>query len=276
MIKIIFAPGCYGTFLTKCLYYFSNLNDNFDKVDFLFDANGSSHDFRSNKHKTSVIDCGHIETLDIDYSVDQVITLLPDSRNYLDYFDNQYIKQEIGHIIGFINSCFSAEETNKKIQTGWGQIENFNSNTPRWIIREWTSFWIDSCLTAAYNSDKYYKVPSLGYYHVSEIFDDLYLLIEKIVAMLGLTLTTPRHEIERIHHKFVQQQKMHNIQLRCQSWVNNIIQGNENTNSPCITIFDEAYVQMLLRKNGYEIQCNELDKFPTNSKGMIQIIYKTQ
>lgn len=272
MIKIIFPPGSYGTFLTKCLYHFSNLNNNLDKINFLFDANGSSHDFRLNNCSKNLIKCGHIETLDIDYFVDRVITMLPDSQHYLDYFDNQFIKQEFEQTVKYINNYFSFEEINKKLQTSWNYTGNYDHNTPKWIVREWTSFWINDCLIESYNTDKYQKILSLEYYNVNEIFDNLYLLIEKIAKTLNLKLIASKQEIDQTQLKFVQHQRLHNIQLKCQEWVYNITQGN-NVSSPCVTIFDEAYVQMLLRTRGYEIKCEGLNDFPSDSSKMLEIIY---
>ena len=49
---------------------------------------------------------------------------------------------------------------------------------------------------------------------------------------------------------------------------------NNNTDSPCQTLIDEAYVQHSLREQGYEIQCDGLDTFPTNSRDLREIIYE--
>jgi hypothetical protein len=100
------------------------------------------------------------------------------------------------------------------------------------------------------------------------------LLIEKIIQDLGLKLMVTEEIIKQVQIKFIQHQKLHNIQLKCHTWVDSIIKGIENKNSPCITIFDEAYVQMLLRNQGYEIQCHELNDFPKNSSDMIRVTYK--
>jgi hypothetical protein len=35
----------------------------------------------------------------------------------------------------------------------------------------------------------------------------------------------------------------------------------------------ESYVQWQLRNLGYEIQCHELDKFPTNSVHLKELLY---
>jgi len=273
MIKILFPPGCYGTFLTKCLYYFSDLNKDLNKINFSFDANGSSHDFRLNSRSKNIIKCGHVETLQIDLLKDKIITLLPNNLHHLDYFDNQYIKNEFEQTVKYIHSHFSSEEINKKLQTCWNYNGNYNHNTPKWIVREWTSFWINDCLKKSYNVDRYREILSIGQYDVNEIFNNLYLLIETIIQVLDLKLVASKQEIDQTQYKFVQHQRLHNIQLKCQEWVYNIIQGN-NVNSPCVTIFDEAYVQMLLRTQGYEIQCDGLNDFPSDSSKMSHIIYK--
>ena len=49
---------------------------------------------------------------------------------------------------------------------------------------------------------------------------------------------------------------------------------NNNTASPCQTMLDEAYVQHCLREQGYEIRCDGLDTFPTNSSDLRELIYE--
>ena len=73
--------------------------------------------------------------------------------------------------------------------------------------------------------------------------------------------------------KWIVQQRYHNSQYRCDKWIKDVIANNE-TDSPCQTILDEAYVQHCLRKQGYEIRCDGLDNFPKSSSELKELIYE--
>ena len=49
MITIVYPPGCYGHYIVKCLYYYTDLKNSNDEI-FKFNENGSSHDIRENKN----------------------------------------------------------------------------------------------------------------------------------------------------------------------------------------------------------------------------------
>jgi len=80
------------------------------------------------------------------------------------------------------------------------------------------------------------------------------------------------NNVIRTHSSFLSKQRHHNAQNKCNRWVKNIIADNQSI-SPCRTIFDEAYVQAKLRDNGYEIKCDGLDIFPKNSEEMHKLIF---
>ena len=68
MIKICYPPGTYGTYLARCVYYYTNLS----KVrpgEFEFDHYGSSHSFRSN----SVVQLDHVEN-NINFDINVLIS----------------------------------------------------------------------------------------------------------------------------------------------------------------------------------------------------------
>jgi len=274
MIKVLFAPGTYGTFLSKCIYYFSDLSNQASPMSFNFDHTGSSHDFRDVDEAKSIIKYGHINALHINYQVDSVITLIPNTEHFLDYYNNQYIKEAQNHTISYIRSYFSPDEIKATLREHWNFTEPFDHNVPEWILREWTSFWINDILQESYSPTKYQNISSLAQYDVNEIFNDLYLLLEKITQVLDLKILIPKIEIEKIQNQFILHQKLHGIQKKCKDWVLSIIQKKNNIASPCSTIFDEAYVQFLLKNNGYEIQCQNLNVFPVTSTEMIKIIHR--
>jgi len=272
MIKVLYPPGCYGTFLTKCLYKLTSLNQTGD-CDFVFDEYGSSHDYYYDRltDTQNVIIHGHIENLSVD-PTDSVVVIMPCKNHHLDYFDNTFYKAAKEKICEYIHQFFDSSEVQFKLLNFWNHSGQLTDNTPNWILREWCSFWIHDCLDQCYNAQKYQRFDRATYVSTQEIFQNLPTLMSKLAATLSLTVTVDQLEIEEIQKNFVKNQRLYLIQKKCQSWVFDIIEG-KNSISPCQTIFDEAFVQHLLRKHGYEIKCNELNLYPTNAFEFKKLIY---
>ena len=92
--------------------------------------------------------------------------------------------------------------------------------------------------------------------------------------MLDLTINIESDLILKDNKNFSSLQYYHNIQLKCLEWVKSCLTNTQSLLSPCKTIFDEAYVQHLIRQSGNEIQCDGLTAFPATSDEMKLIIYK--
>jgi len=276
MIQIIYAPGCYGTFLARCLYTFTDLSDdgshsNVD-VEFAFDTNGSSHIFRKNINSRGRLIYTHLPLMQY-LETDQYITLIPCSKNFLDYFDNQFAKQEKQQIVSYIQSIFSPEEIHQKLANGWNYMKPLETTTPRWILREWCSLWIEDFFSSCYAVGSYSALPALVQISTQKLFADLSEVVGQIADTLGLKLLVSSTQIEAIQKQFVSAQPYHDIQNRCDIWVERLLQGY-NDPTPCLTLFDEAWVQHRLRLLGYEIQCDGLINFPRNAKDLSVIIYE--
>lgn len=271
MIKVFFAPGCYGNFFTKCLFNLTTLS-NEPSSEFLFDHFGSSHDRRSNLKSKAVIDCGHVGFLNYENS-DRLVVMLPNNDNQLDYLDNQYYKERKTQLIGYLQDMFQPSEIEKKLKENWNYQNGLNENTPSWILREWASFWIQDFLDDLYNIKEYQSLPSVYQFDVAELFNDLYTTLSSAAAALNISVTADPNQIRLIQQRFVDAQTNHKIQSKCIDWANAIVNG-DNKPSPCSTIFNEAYVQHLLRNKGYEVQCNDLNFFPVQSQEIKKIIYQ--
>lgn len=269
MIKVLFPPGCYGTYLTRCIYAYSNLRqEGFIPLD--FDSSGSSHSYRTDNAAKAKVENGHIRTLNINNN-DAIISLLPDTNNNLDYFDNQYHKNNKDCIARYIRAGFSDNDISDKLKTNWNYTGSLDT-APRWIIREWCSFWLTGLWKDAYNRKDY---TNTNWYtlEVADLVDNFEASLGDIFDYLELTFTVEMSIIKETHTRFLSVQKYHNIQQKCQQWVDATINSG-NLHLTNLTIFDEAYIQFLLRDNGYEIYCNDLQKFPVESSAMKKIIYK--
>jgi hypothetical protein len=272
MIKVYFPPGCYGTYFTKCLYNYTNLrNEPF--VDFDFDQHGSSHQHRSNSHAQLVIKCGHIGTLASDTN-DKLVSILPVCDNMLDYYNNQFFKQGHGALIDYILSQLSLDSAKNKLKDQWGYIGEFDEQVPQWILREWCSFWINDVLQQSYNGILYQNLQSEFHLTTKDIFENLPKILAQAADVLGLSITVDTNTINCQHQKFLQVQKFHNSQKRCQHYVHSLL-ADINETMTLHSIFDEAYIQQLLRQQKLELQCDGLDKFPTTTQHLKALTYET-
>lgn len=275
MIKIIFPQGCYGTFLSRCVFEFTDLTKkncpHVSDITFEFDVTGSSHSFRQNIESQKHIISGHLPGFSYDQS-DTIIAIIPCKENFLDYFDNQFIKNEYRQIISYLRTMFSPEEIRQKLIDGWNYNHDLDSTTPRWLLREWCSFWLESCLSNSYDIESYSVLPAKAHIETRELFQDLYNVLQTISKALDLRLLATISQIKELQSKFVEAQTLHDIQNRCDAWVNKIL-DHADAPSPCLTLFDEAWVQHRLRFFGYEIQCDGLEQFPISSKELSKLIY---
>jgi len=272
MIKVYFPPGCYGTYVTRCIYNYTNLrNEPF--VEFTFGDTGDSHQHWNNKNAVLDIQQGHIETLCLNKD-DLVISIVPCAAHRLDYYNNQFYKQQHGQLIDYILKHISQQDADHKLATQWNYNGKFDRTVPRWIIREWCSFWINDVLETAYDKKRYQALDSVAQFTTQDIFENYTELLIENISKLGLTITVNLDIICKQHEKFLSVQKFHNSQTQCEQCVNDLLIGNNNQITP-YSIFDEAYIQHLLRCNGLEIQCNGLDIFPTTTQQLKNLTYET-
>lgn len=270
MIKICFPPGCYGTYFARCIYNFTNLRIG-PFEEFKFCKYGSSHIHRSKNNAHSVIQHGHIETMNLNKD-DQIVVILPCRDHALDYFNNQFVKQQHEQLISYVVKIQPQKDIEHKLKTHWNYHNEFNNTIPRWILREWSSFWIEDVLNTAYDPTKYISLNSVAKLSTQDIFENFVDTFLQTVSQLDLTITVDVETIHKQHCKFLQSQKLHNSQHKCKQYVNDVTAGNQ-TQMTLLTIFDEAYIQSLLRQLNIEIRCEGLNTFPTTTQDLKILTY---
>ena len=271
MIRVCFPPGCYGTYVARCIYNYTNLRVE-PFIEFTFGDNGDSHQYRYNSNAKSQIQEGHLgQHLWNDHDV--IVAILPCKSHRLDYYNNQFVKEQHGQLIEYISRLMAPDVALHTLATQWNYNGKFDETVPRWIMREWCSFWINDVLEVSYNTTPYKELNSVAQLTTQDIFNNYIELLTDTVAKLELTFTVNLDIIQRQHKNFLLVQKIHNSQLRCEQYVRDLLDGID-TNITLCSIFDEAYIQHLLRHHGYEIQCNKLNTFPKTTLCLKKIIYK--
>lgn len=270
MINIVFPPGCYGTYLARCLYTYTNLRQE-PFAQFGFDDSGSSHDHRYNKESSNYVQFGHVDSFTPAPGA-RIITLLPDDNHNLDYYNNQFYKQEKGQLISYIKSNYTDEEIFSKLKNNWGFNRSLDDHIPTWILREWCSFWIGDCWANGYSRERYSAVSDLAI-EVQELYDSFSTVFIWLISNLQLTLTVDSFIINQTHNNFQRNQKFHNSQIKCNNWINCVINDQLHVIDQW-TLFDEAYIQKTLRDKGYEIYCDGVNALPLVSTEMKELIYQ--
>jgi hypothetical protein len=273
MIKVYFPQGCYGSYVARCIYNFTNLRTT-SFEDFVFDFNGSSHVFWNQRGKFSHhVQYGHLNTADVDFDdrSGKAVVILPDKNHRLDYLMNNFFKNEREQFVSYISMLLSETEICNKLQTNWNYYGDLET-VPRWIMREWCSFWLDSFLEQSYKLEDYNNIDGVIKISTNDIVDNWSTLFYQICNTLELTCTVDKKIVKKQHDQFTRLQKFHNIQLRCEQYVErtlNEIHADITTHS----IFDEAYVQYLLRQHRVEIYCDGLNQFPTSTQQLKSIVH---
>lgn len=271
MIKICFPPGCYGNYIGRSLYSYTNLRLG-EYSNFTFDEFGSSHAHQYNAEAKKQVELGHIDTLDITPG-DQVIAILPCMDHTLDYYNNQFTKNSRGQITHFLEEQFSLTEIIQKLKLNWGLESVRIEDAPRWALREFLSMWITDCFANGYSTNNYSALTDITI-TTQDIFANFLPAIHGLCNKLDLQLVVDDSDILKNHTLFLAVQHYHNSQINCNTWVDSVIITDDDVSSPCQTLFDEAYTQHLFRERGYEIQCDGLNIFPTTSATMKKLIYK--
>ena len=273
MIKVYFPHGCYGTYLAQCIYNYTNLRtEPFEGL--AFNNNGSSHQFWSKKKELyPIITYGHIDSPECNIEADYTVLIRACSNHTLDYYNNQFYKTKLGNLLGYIREQCSDEEAEHKLSTQWNYHGKLDEHVPRWIIREWCSFWISDVCRVMYDPTKYLNVTATVELDTQDIFDNFINSFKNIVSKLNLTTTIDITTIRNQHSKFLSLQQFHNSQNRVHQYLYNLISGR-NGEIVVNSIFDEAYLQHLLRQNYLEIKCHELNEFPSTIQQLRAITYE--
>lgn len=280
MINIIGARGCYSHYLANILAVGTNLTSATEF--FQLSSTGDSHSIRDSVEIAAVISTRHFKYLgQPPYPGEKFIIIEPDRNHVLDYLDNSFSKESNYHL----NDWFDERLINRDLmpeQYFSDIIEFLKSNqiwtidartiapeNKPWMLRELLSYKIAELMFSCY--ERYFMLTYRSKIKSTDFFDNFESALTELVDSLGLKFKMPMPDIIAHNQTFVKHQQFHGIQKLCDQFVDSTINGDCMEN-PCISIFDEAYVQYKLRNAGWEIEVDNLNKFP-NSAELSKIIY---
>jgi hypothetical protein len=109
---------------------------------------------------------------------------------------------------------------------------------------------------------------------VRELLNNFEEILQKIRVFCDLEYVRPIRDLLPFHEQNLKNQKYLHHDVLCNNIITAVI-NNQNLAWEQLTLPSEAWIQWQLRNLGYEIQCHELDKFPTNSVQLHKLLYKS-
>lgn len=265
-ILTVFLPGAYGTYLSWAVASYSNLNTSGSIIK-PFNTSGSAHLYR--KFDNKQVRPSHV----IVDNYKKIIYIKPNYSKLIDYLDNQYSKELDSNEFRAINSF--VDEVNQKLKSKWAVNNLIDADL--WIKRELLSFFLGDLFDSQIK--QYEKLENeinqFNYNSVSIAADDILnnhiLTLNKIFSKLNLSKIINDEIILETHQEYLSLQKHTNKS----KYIDQLLQScynNQFMEIKGLTLFDEAYIQHLLRTQHIELTCYGLNKFPENTQELSKLL----
>jgi hypothetical protein len=293
MIHVFFVPGMFGSTIEYVLRRYTHELDTIPGSELCND--GSMHNFKKQAHPQSIT---HIDNLFNSTTPVEISTpIYPfQTGHFLDVLDTykKYSNSTDKNILVYAPDVRSAELNilfqyhkiafGSNLQLGLDlfcyenthNIKNWNSaythwnQMQPWELREWFSLfyypwvqeWIDSCNQAP---ETFLKIKN------TELLFDTKETLLTIIDFCGLTL---QHSFDSFIAEW--QQKQHYIlrEFELLDQITNSVIEKKQYHWTNLNIIAESIIQQRLRLLGYEIRCNELNIFPTDSISLYNLLEK--
>lgn len=260
-ILTLFTPGSYGTFISWCVYSFSELNQTKEIVSSVSEG-GSGHRFRATEGYYSVTPHHWVVG-----TYENCIIIECDKRNLINYMDNQLEKQYLKDIPSYIESFFPNHA--KKLSQLWGGSEP-------WQLRELLSFFLGEMMLHTQDQINLNHQQAVSLMNCYTINPEYFLLnpieeLDKLLKFFNLKKHKKFDLVDFYVNQYISQQrnftKSEEIEKFIQSTLDETSYIIKN-----LTIVDEAYIQLKLRSYGKEILCYNLNNFPTDSIDLVKLL----
>lgn len=291
MIIVLFPAGSFGSTVEYSLRQFSN---ELTKVEATVLDSGSMHSYTKEFHPVTIAD--FLKIKDADY---EIVTPTYPGLNYLSPKDTiQELKQNIDSSHKVLLICFTnlemvernqlfcyyksyfydgnhydhsmfLDHIMKDKQTAWNTNYNSYKDMETFELREALSFFIDQQAEQL----EVQKVIDKNWLCITP--DDLLYnfknTILKLIDYFELTVDTSNNIDDFYHDWFKKQQYIINEFEKINQIVDSI-KLNRSMSWDKLSIIGEAIIQSRLRRNGIEIACHNLNKFPTDTTNLKEVL----
>lgn len=279
MIFVFFPVGGFGSTMEFCIRNFSK---EFESINTEIMADGSMHGYTKECHL-----CYNTELVDLDES-NRIITPIYPNLSFLTVTGtiNEFIKISKNSKVVFItldtiemierNWLFNYYKTeltltscpNFEIFKKWNINYKTFDDMQRWEQREYLSFVMSDSITEYINA----KNLALESWHVINTDDILFNFKESLEKILNYLELTPDIDnlAEFIDLWSTKQQYVLDELLLINEILNNF-QNNKFFEWDTFSIIGEAIIQYKLLDYGYELNCYNLNQFPSNTFDLIKV-----
>jgi|694.fasta_scaffold150113_5 hypothetical protein len=294
MIHIFFVPGMFGSTIEYVLRCFTKEYTVLHNRSICSD--GSMHNFIKEFHPKQQNTLVNLANLGVDAITTPIYPFcdmhLPEilqtmQLQHVDYHTDKFVLLHTNSVSGAeLNILFQYHKiaAGQKIKLGLESfcgnnahnIKNWNASYTNWKdmqtweLREWFSLfyvsWVQEWIQSQYEIDnKFLKIDHL------DVLNDFVPTMEKIINHCGLTLTSGLEKFG-IEWRHKQQYIVDEFDLLNQI-ISHTVSNKDLTWNP-INVISEAIIQQRLRSLGYEIRCDQLNTFPTDSKTLYNLLEK--
>jgi hypothetical protein len=291
-VAIVYNGGAYGTYLEWCL---TTLTSDAPIVSPFTDI-GNSHKFKGNLLEIglqgwqSFLDSDnnskfarfHPTSLDhpdldgnLDYicsTADHLLYVYP-SRDHVLLSVNNYISKTHGS--NWWNHRANTDGFLDTIYKSWPvSVGTPPNDIPIWIRREFLSFylmptWFDQLKW--YHLD-YWNNPNACIVTTEDLLHNFETTMNRIQQSAQLEFVRPVSDLLHFHEQNLNLQKNLTQDSLCKDIMQSVI-GDSDLEWDMLPFGSEVWLQWELRNQGFEIRCNGLDTFPTNSIQLKELLY---
>ena len=285
MIHIFFDPGSFGSTIEAVLH---NYTDHSVPVDSKILDDGSMHSFRKECHVTTVDTLNHflknntpnsnaITTPTYPFKECKLPTILEHFSLIKSWLTDTKILVfqpdlracELNLLFKYHKVCISYINAGLEIIIGdnqhnivnWNQDYTHWSQMKTWELREWLSLFYTGFVQELIDSQDQVTNEWVKLTNTDILYDTKESLL-KIIDHCGLTNTK---DLTEFVSEWQQAQKYIVDEFELLDQIVDCAITNQPLEWQPINIIAESIVQQRLRAKGYEIQCDGLDKFPTNA-----------
>ena len=186
-------------------------------------------------------------------------------QNNIQDFQGVFSKNLNEHIL------FRLKESSKHLVKHWHK--NSIHDMEIWELREFLSLYLhEEWINVHQNLSILNKeFPNVVFLEIGQLRDRF---AETIISLLkSINLKQIRHDIDYVFKNWINLQQFKNRDLEVRDIVNCVI-NNKDSSWHQLSIIDEATIQRQLRNNGWEIQCFNLNIFPTSTETLKPLLYK--
>lgn len=277
MYCITYPCGAYGKFVSWTLLWLSGV---FDKRARPFNGQ-NAHSWNSDKILADTVEeackiarsglsmhpvykegqslADQLEKLSSVY--DKIVYLYPDKQDYVWYMNNKMFKVWPG---------------NSGLQVQFEHLGHNYSDKALWEQREYLSlFYYDKTLIEVCQDEiEYLNKTYIKTVPINTLRDNFIQTIKSIADYCDVKIQQTDSDIVSLYTDWISVEKY----LYKDKLINGLVDSimtHEYTDMHNLTIVDESEIQRRLRLKGFEIQCYQLNKWPTTTTQLRELIYET-